>query len=35
VLGPTRDVHRWPAQLARCEGAIWFLDRAAASGVPR
>ena len=31
VLGPERDVSRWPAQLARRPGAIWFLDRAAAA----
>jgi len=34
VLGPERDVRRWPAQLARREGAVWFLDRAAAAGLP-
>ncbi len=35
VLGPERDVRKWPAQLARREGAIWFLDRAAAAQLPR
>jgi 6-phosphogluconolactonase len=35
VLGPERDVSRWPAQLARREGAIWFLDRAAAAKLSR
>ena len=34
VLGPERDVGRWPAQLARREGAEWFLDRAAAAQLP-
>ena len=34
VLGDERDVRRWPAQLARREGAVWFLDRAAASELP-
>lgn len=34
VLGGERDVRRWPAQLARREGATWFLDRAAAAGLP-
>lgn len=31
VLGPRRDPHRWPAQLARRPGAVWLLDRAAAA----
>jgi 6-phosphogluconolactonase len=31
VLGPRRDPRRWPAQLARRPGAVWLLDRAAAS----
>jgi 6-phosphogluconolactonase len=31
VLGPVRDVRRWPAQAARRAGAIWFLDAAAAA----
>lgn len=35
VLGPERDEHRWPAQLARRPGATWFLDRAAAGSLPR
>jgi 6-phosphogluconolactonase len=34
VLGDERDVRRWPAQLARREGARWFLDRAAAASLP-
>ena len=34
VLGPERDERRWPAQLARRAGAIWFLDRAAAADLP-
>jgi 6-phosphogluconolactonase len=34
VLGPERDPRRWPAQLARREGAVWILDEAAASGLP-
>ncbi len=33
VLGPERDVRRWPAQLARRAGATWLLDRAAAAGL--
>jgi 6-phosphogluconolactonase len=35
VFGSERDVRRWPAQLARRQGAIWFLDRAAAASLPR
>ncbi|HYK94889.1 MAG TPA: 6-phosphogluconolactonase [Candidatus Dormibacteraeota bacterium] len=35
VLGGARDVQRWPAQVARRAGAIWFLDRAAAADLPR
>jgi len=31
VLGAERDVRRWPAQLARREGATWFLDGEAAA----
>jgi len=34
VLGTEHDVRRWPAQLARREGAVWFLDRAAAAKLP-
>jgi 6-phosphogluconolactonase len=34
VLGGDRDVRRWPAQLARREGATWFLDRSAAASLP-
>lgn len=34
VLGPERDVRRWPAQVARRPGAIWFLDRDAAASLP-
>jgi 6-phosphogluconolactonase/glucosamine-6-phosphate isomerase/deaminase len=34
VLGPERDARRWPAQLARRDGAVWILDEAAASGLP-
>lgn len=34
VLGDERDARRWPAQLARREGARWFLDRAAAADLP-
>jgi 6-phosphogluconolactonase len=34
VLGGERDAHRWPAQIARRDGAIWFLDRAAAAALP-
>ena len=35
IFGAERDPRRWPAQLARREGAIWFLDRAAAAKLPR
>ncbi|MEO5704272.1 MAG: 6-phosphogluconolactonase [Candidatus Limnocylindrales bacterium] len=35
VLGSERDERRWPAQVARREGAIWFLDRDAAAQLPR
>jgi 6-phosphogluconolactonase len=35
VFGSERDPHKWPAQLARREGAIWFVDRAAAAQLPR
>lgn len=34
LLGPERDAGRWPAQLARRETAVWFLDRAAAAFLP-
>lgn len=34
VFGPERDERRWPAQVARREGAVWFLDRAAAASLP-
>jgi 6-phosphogluconolactonase len=34
VLGDEHDIRRWPAQLARREGARWFLDRAAAASLP-
>lgn len=34
VLSGERDVRRWPAQLARRDGAAWFLDRAAAAALP-
>ena len=34
VLGAERDPLRWPAQLARRDGAVWILDEAAASGLP-
>jgi len=34
LLGDERDVRRWPAQLARREGAVWFLDAAAAASLP-
>ncbi|HEY7131620.1 MAG TPA: 6-phosphogluconolactonase [Candidatus Limnocylindrales bacterium] len=35
VLGPDVDERRWPAQLARREGATWFVDEAAASALRR
>ena len=34
VFGPEHDPHRWPAQLARRDGALWILDEAAARGLP-
>jgi 6-phosphogluconolactonase len=34
VLGPEQDERRWPAQVARRAGAIWFLDRDAAAALP-
>ena len=34
VLGPERDVRRWPAQVARHPGALWLLDRDAAASLP-
>jgi 6-phosphogluconolactonase len=34
VLGGERDERRWPAQVARREGAAWLLDRAAAAALP-
>lgn len=34
VLGPERDVRRWPAQIAREPAALWLLDRAAAASLP-
>jgi 6-phosphogluconolactonase len=34
VFGTERDPRKWPAQLARREGAVWFLDRAAAAQLP-
>ena len=35
LFGAERDVGKWPAQLALRENTIWFLDRAAASKLPR
>jgi 6-phosphogluconolactonase len=34
VLGAECDERRWPAQVARVAGAVWFLDRDAASSLP-
>ena len=34
VLGGERDVRKWPAQLARRDGAAWFVDKAAAASLP-
>ena len=34
IFGPERDARRWPAQLARREGAVWILDEVAASMLP-
>lgn len=34
VFGVERDAGKWPAQLARRENVIWFLDRAAAAQLP-
>jgi 6-phosphogluconolactonase/glucosamine-6-phosphate isomerase/deaminase len=35
VLGPERDVRRWPAQLARRPNSTWLLDRESAAQLPR
>lgn len=35
VFGTERDPARWPAQLARRDGATWILDADAAAGLPR
>jgi 6-phosphogluconolactonase len=35
VFGSERDPARWPAQLARREGATWILDADAATALPR
>ncbi len=35
VLGPERDVARWPIQHARRPNATWLLDAAAAAHLPR
>ena len=34
IFGPERDPRRWPAQLARRDGAVWIFDEAAASRLP-
>ena len=34
VFGDERDVRRWPAQVARRPGAVWYLDKAAAANLP-
>jgi 6-phosphogluconolactonase len=34
VFGAERDPRKWPAQLARRDGAVWFIDRAAAAQLP-
>ncbi|MEO8272433.1 MAG: 6-phosphogluconolactonase [Chloroflexota bacterium] len=34
VLGPEHDVRRWPVQVARFAGAVWYLDTAAAASLP-
>ena len=34
IFGAEVDPSRWPAQLARREGATWILDRAAAAALP-
>jgi 6-phosphogluconolactonase len=35
VFGQELDPVRWPAQLARREGATWILDEAAAANLPK
>ena len=35
LLGPERDVRRWPVQVVRRPGALWVLDRAAAGMLAR
>ena len=34
IFGQDVDPRRWPAQLARREGATWILDEAAAANLP-
>jgi 6-phosphogluconolactonase len=34
IFGAESDPRRWPAQLARREGATWILDKAAAANLP-
>ena len=34
IFGAESDPQRWPAQLARREGATWILDKAAAANLP-
>jgi 6-phosphogluconolactonase len=34
IFGAEVDPTRWPAQLARRDGATWILDRAAAASLP-
>jgi 6-phosphogluconolactonase/glucosamine-6-phosphate isomerase/deaminase len=35
IFGSEIDPPRWPAQLARREGATWILDSPAAANVPK
>jgi len=35
LLGPERDVRRWPAQVVREPGARWVIDRSAGAALPR
>ena len=34
LFGSVADARRWPAQLARRDGAVWLLDTDAAAGLP-
>jgi 6-phosphogluconolactonase/glucosamine-6-phosphate isomerase/deaminase len=35
VFGETRDSRRWPVQRTRRTGAVWIVDEAAATHIPK